>query len=71
MEFTSAETLGVEGEGVEAWGCLAGFAVDGEWIEPTISSTGVFAGGLGKELEGSSHTMFWTRNRPSTDIRLN
>ena len=46
MEFTSVETLGVEGVGVEVWGCLTGFAVGGDWIEPTIPSTGVSAGGL-------------------------
>ena len=46
MEFTSVETLGVEGVGVEVWGCLAGFVVGRDWIEPTIPSTRVSAGGL-------------------------
>ena len=52
MELTSAETLGVEGVGVEFWGCLVGFAVDGDWIEPTIPSTGVSAGGLAGSVLG-------------------
>ena len=46
MELTSTETLGVEGVGVAVWGCLAGFVADGDWIEPTIPSTGTSAGGL-------------------------
>ena len=46
MEFTLSETLGVEGVGVEFWGCLVGFAADGDWIEPTIPSTGTSAGGF-------------------------
>ena len=40
------ETLGVEGVGMEVWGCLVGFAANGDWIEPTIPSTGTSAGGL-------------------------
>ena len=40
------ETLGVEGVGVAVWVCLAGFATDGDWIEPTIPSTGISVGGL-------------------------
>ena len=46
MELTSTETLRVEGVGVEFWGCLVGFAVDEDCIEPTIPSTGISAGGL-------------------------
>ena len=46
MEFTSAKTLGVEGVGVEVWGCLAYFSIGGDWIELTIPSTRVFAGAL-------------------------
>ena len=62
------ETLGVEG--VAGWVCLVGFAADGDWIEPTIPSTGTSAGGLagsvlGEELEESSHKEFQTGNRPS------
>ena len=40
------ETLGVEGVGVAVWGFLEGFAADGDWIEPTIPSTGTSAGGF-------------------------
>ena len=47
-----AETLGVEGVGVEVWGCLVSFIVGGDWIEPTISSTGVSTGGLAISVLG-------------------
>ena len=40
------ETIGVEGVGVEVWGCLESFTADGDWIEPTIPSTGTSAGGF-------------------------
>ena len=46
MEFTAVKTLGVEGVGVEVLGCLEGFFIGRDWIEPTIPSTGVFASGL-------------------------
>ena len=46
IELTSTKTSGVEGVGVAFWGCLAGFAADGDWIEPTIPSTGTSVGGL-------------------------
>ena len=57
------ETLGVEGMGVEVCGFLAGFSTDGDWIEPTIPSTGTSGGGLvgrclGEELEELSHKEF-------------
>ena len=52
MEFISAETLGDEGVGVEVWGCLVGFAADGDWIEPTIPSTGTSTGGLAGSVLG-------------------
>ena len=42
MELNSVKTLGVEGVGVAVWGCLVGFAADGDWIEPTIPSTGTY-----------------------------
>ena len=40
------KSLGVEGVGVGVWVFLAGFVVGGDWIEPTIPSTGVYVGGL-------------------------
>ena len=46
MELTSVETLGFEGVGVVVWGCLAGFTIDRDWIEPKIPSIGTSAGGL-------------------------
>ena len=45
-------TLGVEGVGVEVWGCLAGFATDGDWIEPKIPSIGTSAGGFAGSVLG-------------------
>ena len=64
------ETLEVEGVGVAVWGSLAGFATDGDQIEPTIPSTGTSSCGLGdrcqgEELEESGHKEFQTGNRPS------
>ena len=44
IELTSTETLGVEG--VAVWVCSTSFAADGDWIEPTIPSTGTSTGGL-------------------------
>ena len=52
MEFTSAETLGFEGVGVEVWDCLVGFGVDEDWIEPKIPSSMVSAGGLARSVLG-------------------
>ena len=52
MELTSAETLGVEGVGVVVWVCLVGFTADGDWIEPTIPSTGTSAGDLAGSVLG-------------------
>ena len=46
MELTLVETLAVEEVGVAVWGCLAGIATDGDWIEPTIQSIGTSTGGL-------------------------
>ena len=47
-----AETLGVEGVDGAVWVCLAGFIIDGDWIEPTILSTGTSTSGLvGSVLE--------------------
>ena len=46
------ETLGVRGVGVVVWGCLAGFAADRDWIEPTIPSIGTSAGGLAGSVLG-------------------
>ena len=46
MELNSVKTLGVEGVGVAVWDCLACFAADGDWIEPTIPSIGTSTGGL-------------------------
>ena len=46
MELKAVETLGIEGVEVEFWGCLAGFVVREDWIEPKIPSTGVSVGGL-------------------------
>ena len=46
MEFTSAETVGVERVVVKALGFLVGLAVDEGYTEPTIPSTGVSVGGL-------------------------
>ena len=46
------DTLGFEGVGMEFWGCLACFAADGDWIEQTIPSTGVSAGGLAGSVLG-------------------
>ena len=46
------ETLGVEGVGVAVWVFLAGFTVDGDWIEPTIPSIGTSAGGLAGSVLG-------------------
>ena len=52
MELNSAETLGVEGVGVEVWGFLAGFAIDRDWIELTIPSIGVSTGGFAGSVLG-------------------
>ena len=46
------KTLGFEGVGAIVWGFLAGFATDGDWIEPTIPSTGTYAGGLAGSVLG-------------------
>ena len=69
------ETLGFEGVGVEFWGCLEGFVVSGDWIEPTIPSTGFLLVAwqdlcLGEGIEGSSHRMFQIGNIPSPYIGL-
>ena len=46
MEFTSAETLGVEGVVVEAFVYFAGLAIDEGRIELTTPSIGIFVSGL-------------------------
>ena len=46
------ETLGVEGVGVVLWGFFDGFSTDGDWIEPTIPSTGISAGGFAGSVLG-------------------
>ena len=75
IELTSVETLGVEGVGVVVWGCLASFVADGDWIEPTIPSTGTSIGGfarsvLGRGAWGIKSYKFRTRNRPSPNTGL-
>ena len=40
------KTIEVEGVVVEVLCCLAGLVADEGWIEPTTSSTRVFAGGF-------------------------
>ena len=52
IELNSAETLGVKGLGVVVWGFLAGFAIDRDYIEPTIPSTGTSASGLAGSVLG-------------------
>ena len=52
IEFTSVETVGVEGAAVEVLCCLVGLATDEGWIEPTTSSTEVSAGGLVGSVQG-------------------
>ena len=50
MELTTVETLGVKG--VAVWVCLAGFTMDGDWIEQTIPSTGTSTGDLARLVLG-------------------
>ena len=46
------ETVGLEGEVVEALGCLADLVIDGVWIEPITPSVGFSAGGLAGSVLG-------------------
>ena len=50
IKLTSVETLGVKW--VICWVLLAGFTMDGDWIEPMISSIGTYVDGLAGSVLG-------------------